>query len=147
MPAWSLQLQKRGCFVFEKRQKDKGREMAGRPSFLSSPGGGNTGTGKSWKAHLPWKALPVCCTTDANLTHLCSRLRDRLETPHQAGYTVRRYLLSPSRCCHKILSPGQDCSTWVCSHCTLKPSQSLGLSTDLLPLQTVYAFTLRSKSL
>lgn len=44
----------------EKRQRDEGRELAGSPSFLSSPGGGNTGTGKSWKTHLPWKALPVC---------------------------------------------------------------------------------------
>lgn len=31
----------------EKRLGDEGREMAGSPSFLSSPGGGNTGTGKS----------------------------------------------------------------------------------------------------
>lgn len=43
-----------------KRQRDEGKEMAGSPSFLSSPGGGNTGTEKSWKTHLSWKAVPVC---------------------------------------------------------------------------------------
>lgn len=132
----------------EKRQRDEGREMAGSPSFLSSPGGGNTGTGKSWKTHLPWKALPVCSS------HRC-----KSHTPAYWGeghtgnpslsrlHKVRRCVHSPSGCCHKTLAPGQGCSTWVCSHCMLNLGQSLGLSTNLLPMQIVNALALRSNSL
>lgn len=62
----------------EKRQRDEGREMAGSPSFLSSPGGGNTGTGKHT---FPGKLCLPAAAADANLTHLRTRVRDMLETP------------------------------------------------------------------
>lgn len=107
-----------GCFVAEKRQRDEGREMAGSPSFLSSPGGGNTGPGKSWKTHLPWKALPVCSS------HRCKShtpvYRDERHTGNPLLSRLHkgiRCVHSPSLCCHKTWAPGQDCSTWVCSHC------------------------------
>lgn len=46
-----------------------------------------------------------------------------------------------------MLAPGQDCSMWVCSHCMLNLGQSLGLSTNLLPMRIVNALTLRFNSL
>lgn len=71
----------------EKRQRDEGKEMAGSPSFLSSPGGGNTGTGKSWKTHLSWKAVPVCSSHRCKSHTPAYRVREALETPRRAGYT------------------------------------------------------------
>lgn len=122
--------------------------MAESPLFLSSPGGGNTGTGKNWKTHLPRKALPLCSS------HRCKSHTPAYRAERHTGnpslsrlHKVRRCIHSPSRCCHKSLAPGQDCSTWVCSHCMLNLGQSLGLSTNLFPMQIVNALTLSSNSL
>lgn len=111
-----------------KRQRDERKEMAGSPSFLSSPGGGNTGTEKSWKTHLSWKAVPVCSS------HRC-----KSHTPAYRGeggtgnpslsrvHEVRRCVHLPSRFCCKMLAPGQDCNMWAGSHCMLNLGQSLEL--------------------
>lgn len=132
----------------EKRRRDEGREMPGSPPFLSSPGGGNTGTGKSWKTHLPWKALPVCSSHRGRSHTSAYRGEGHTGNPSLSTlHKVRRCVHSPSRCCHKMLAPGQDCSTWVCSHYMLNLGQSLDLSTNLLPMQIVNALTLRSNSL
>lgn len=65
----------------EKRERDEGKEMAGSPSFLSSPGGGNTGTEKSWKTHLSWKAVPVCSSHRCKSHTPGTGVREALEIP------------------------------------------------------------------
>lgn len=122
--------------------------MAGSPSFLSSPGGGNTGTEKNWKTHLSWKAVPVCSS------HRC-----KSHTPVYRGeggtgnpslsrlHEVRRCVHSSSRFCCKMLAPGQDCNMWACSHCMLNLGQSLSLSINLFPMQIVKTLTLRFNSI
>lgn len=103
---------------------------------------------RAGKTHLSWKALPV------GSSHRCTSYTPAHRGERHAGnpslsmlYKVRRCIYSPSRCCHKMLAPGQDCSMWVCSHCMLNLGQSLGLSTNLLPMQIVNALTLRFNSL
>lgn len=103
---------------------------------------------RAGKTHLSWKALPV------GSSHRCTSYTPAHWGERHAGnpslsmlYEVRRYIYSPSRCCHKMLAPGQDRSMWVCSHWMLNLGQSLGLSTNLLPMQIVNALTLRSNSL